>query len=54
MLYRIRIEVPAESDKAIVQKLRDAVASLGDAEIVSSAPPDSYSLTVHVLPDEEK
>jgi hypothetical protein len=53
---KIRIEVPAEADEAVVEALRVAALALDDATIeeVAEAPPNSYSLTVHVFPDPEK
>jgi hypothetical protein len=55
-MYRIKIELPAEADDAVVKALRDTARSLADAvpDESSNAPENSYSLTVHVFPDKEK
>lgn len=53
---RIRIEVPAEADEAVVAALREAAEAFDGAEIeeAAEAPENSYSLTVHVFPDPDK
>jgi hypothetical protein len=58
-MYRARIEVPANSpDDAIVKALHGLTTALGvkpaDLSEATSAPPDSYSLTIHVFPNKKK
>jgi hypothetical protein len=56
MAKRISIEVPAENaDEAIVEALRHTAEEIGDeVKVERTASADSYSLTIHVFPDEEK
>lgn len=53
---KIKIDVPAEADQAVVDALRAAAETFPDAEIdeVEEAPTNSYSLTIHVFPDPAK
>lgn len=55
-MTRIRIEVPAEADEAVLTALREAAEAFDGAEIeeAAEAPENSYSLTVHVFPDPDK
>lgn len=51
--HRIRIEIPQDANKAVVKALREVANAFPDAEIEehAEASPNSYSLTVHVIPD---
>jgi hypothetical protein len=51
--HRIRIEIPQDADKAVVQALRAVAHAIPGAGIEehAEASPNSYSLTVHVIPD---
>jgi hypothetical protein len=55
MRYKILLEVPVETDEKVVEALR-AVGTALQTDVVQSATasPDSYSLTVHVFPDEKE
>jgi hypothetical protein len=55
-MYRIKIEIPADADDAVVKALRDLARSLADAvpDETTTAPENSYSLTIHAFPDKEK
>ncbi len=50
---RIRIDLPAEADKAVAKALRAAAKAFSGATIEEAvdAPSDSYSLTVHAYPE---
>jgi hypothetical protein len=53
-MYRAQIEVPGESDGAVVKALFDVCDTLGVKKediTASTAPEATYSLTIHVVPD---
>jgi formylmethanofuran dehydrogenase subunit B len=49
--HRVRIEIPPKADQAVVKALRAVAKGFAGVEIEeqADAPPNSYSLTVHVL-----
>jgi hypothetical protein len=54
-MYRVQIEIPEDADPKVVEALKAAAHALSDdAEHIATASPNSYSLTVHVLPDEKE
>lgn len=56
-MRKVHIDVPAENaDPVVVDALRAVARSLGvtDVRETTAASPDSYSLTIHVVPDEKK
>lgn len=54
--YRVRVEVPAKADATVVRALQSVGEALPGAQIekVVGAPPNTYSVTIHVVPDKEQ
>jgi hypothetical protein len=50
--YKVQFEVPEDADPKVVDALKAAAKSLdNDVEGARTGAVDSYSLTVHVIPD---
>lgn len=54
-MLRITLDVPADPDAAIIDELRRAATELAagkqDVVLEAEAPPHTYGMTVHVVPD---
>lgn len=51
--HRVQIEVPEEADDAVIKALEAVGTALGaESEVSVTAPPHSYSLTIHVFAKE--
>jgi len=53
-MIRARVSVPNDADKALERAVLAAAKKLADEVVLAAdAPPDTYDLTLHVLPDPE-